>query len=168
MSDSTKTVNKVVIRGRIEDVWREITKTDEVQKVMFNMRCDTNHEVGGPMRMRSANGKVTGVVGEILEFDPPHRYAHTFKFTNFDDPPCKVSYDLRETPEGVEFILTCEDLVPGSRTAKQMKGGADMIAKNLKSIVETGRLPFGTRMLYVLFRVMAPLTPKKCRSENWP
>ena len=49
-----------------------------------------------------------------------------------------------------------------------MKGGADMIAKNLKSIVETGRLPFGTRMLYVLFRVMAPLTPKKCRSENWP
>ena len=34
--------------------------------------------------------------------------------------------------------------------------------------VETGRPSFGTRMLYILFKLMQPLSPKKCRSEHWP
>jgi uncharacterized protein YndB with AHSA1/START domain len=169
MTDETRQVFKIHINGAIEDVWREITKTDEVQKCMFNMQLHTDGlKPGGQMRMRSPDGKYTGVVGEILEYDPPRRYAHTFKFTQYDDPPCTVIYELAEAGGGVDFTMILEDVPAGTKTARQMTQGADMICKTLKAVVETGRPTFGVRMLYGLFKLMAPLTPKKCRSENWP
>jgi uncharacterized protein YndB with AHSA1/START domain len=168
MDETVQSISKIFIRGSIADVWREITKTNEPQKCMFNMQLHTDKfEPGSKIFMRSTDGKYTGVVGEILEFDPPHRYAHTFKFTNFDDPPCKVIYDLKEIEGGVEFTLTSVDIPAGTKTAKQMISGANMIVKTLKSVVENGRPSFGVRMLHVLFKLMAPLTPKKCLSKNW-
>ena len=107
------------------------------------------------------------VAGEVIDFDPPHRYSHTFQFTNFDDPPYKVIYELKDIGGQVEFSLIIEDLVPGTKSAKQMVSGAKMITNTLKSIVETGKPSLGVRMLYVLFKLMAPLSPKRTRSENW-
>lgn len=169
MSASDQAVFKVFIQGTIEAVWREITKTDSAQGCMFNMCLHTTGlKPGAPIRMRTRSGKFTGVVGEVLEFDPPRRYAHTFKFTQYDDPPCKVVYDLREMQGGVEFTLTLLDVPKGTRTAKDMTQGGTMIVNTLKAIVETGRPTFGTRMLYVLFGVMERFSPAKTRSENWP
>lgn len=166
---SERAVFKVFIRGTIQAVWREITKTDEVQKCMFNMKLATRGlKPGAQIRMRTANGKFTGVVGEVLEFDPPQRYAHTFRFTNFDDPPCKVIYELKEVEGGVDFLLVIEEMPTGTRTARQMTQGGTMIVNTLKAMVETGRPSFGTRMLYVLFKMMEPFSPKRARSENWP
>ncbi len=168
MAETERCVFRVFIRGSVEAVWREITKTDELQKCMFNMRLDTaGLKPGAKIRMRTPNGKYTGVVGEVLEFDPPRRYAHTFKFTQYDDPPCRVIYDLKAVEGGVGFTLTCEDMPAGTRTAKDMSRGGTMIVSTLKAIVETGRPSLGVRMLHVLFKVLAPLTPKKCLSENW-
>ncbi len=169
MAGREKIVARIHINGSIEDVWREITKLDEPQGSFFNMRCHTDgYEPGGQIRMRTPNGKWTGVVGEVLEFDPPRRYSHTLRFTRFDDPPCIVTYELEEVGGGVEFTLTVHDVMPGTSTAKQLKGGAGMIVRNLKAIVETGKPPIGTRMLYRLFGIMEAFAPKSTRSENWP
>jgi uncharacterized protein YndB with AHSA1/START domain len=169
MAKTDQAVFKVFIRGSIDAVWREITKTDEVQGCMFNMRLHTDGlKPGGQMRMRSPSGKYTGVVGEILEFDPPHRYVHTFLFTQFDDPPSKVTHELREVAGGVEYTLTHEGLIPGTKTAKRATQGGSMIANTLKAIVETGRPSFGVRLLYRLFKILEWLTPARCRSEHWP
>ena len=170
MAEPRKMVSRVVIKGRIEDVWREITKTDEPQQAIFGARM---HRLRGPPppppRMRTPDGKYTSVVGEILEVDPPRKLSHTMKFTAYDDPWCKVTYELRETPEGVEFTLTSEDVAAGTKTAKDMERGGPFIVGTLKSVVETGRPPLGTRLLYALFSVLGPLVmPKKARSENWP
>ena len=168
MAETTRVVSKIFIRGSITDVWREITKTDQLQKAFFNMRMHRNGDKpGAKVQMRTGNGKYTAVVGEVLEFDPPRRFAHTFRFTQYDDPPCKVIYDLVEVQGGVEFTLTTDELAVGTKTAKDMTRGGDFICKTLKSIVETGRPPFGVRMLHVLFKLLAFTTPKKCRSENW-
>jgi uncharacterized protein YndB with AHSA1/START domain len=164
-----KAIFRVFIRGSIRDVWREITKAGEVQPCMFNMRLDTDGlRPGGQIRMRSANGKYTGVVGEVLEFTPPHRYVHTFRFTQFDDPPCTVIHELKKVEGGVEYTLTHEQVPVGTRTAKQMIQGGALICNTLKAVVERGRPSFGVRLLYRLFRLLEPLTPRKCRSENWP
>jgi uncharacterized protein YndB with AHSA1/START domain len=169
VSETRKIVAKIFIEGSIDDVWNEITKTDELQGAMFNMRLHTDGlGMGGHIRMRTADGKYTGVVGEILEFDPPHRYGHTFKFTNYDDPPCKVFYDLEEVGGGVQFTLTAEEVPVATKTEKQMKGGADFIVKTLKAIVENGRPPLATRVLFVTFKLMAPFSPKSTLSEHWP
>jgi uncharacterized protein YndB with AHSA1/START domain len=168
-SPTTSAVYKVVIRGTIEAVWREITKTDSVQQAMFNMRLHTTGlRPGAPIRVRTKSGRYTPIVGEVLEYDPPVRYAHTFRFTQYDDPPCKVIYELREVPEGVEFTLRVEDVPAGTKTAKQMMQGNQLIVNTLKAVIETGRPSFGVRILYRLFRVLEPLSPKKTRTENWP
>jgi uncharacterized protein YndB with AHSA1/START domain len=167
MPETERAVFKVFIRGSIEAVWHEITKTDEPQLCMFNMKLVTDGlRPGGQIRMRS--GKNTGVVGEVLEFNPPYRYVHTFRFTQYDDPPCTVIHELKEVAGGVEYTLTHENMPIGTKTAKQMNQGGGLIVKTLKSVVERGRPPLGVRILYLLFKVLAPLTPKRCRSENWP
>jgi uncharacterized protein YndB with AHSA1/START domain len=169
MAETEKAVFRIVIRGSIDRVWREITKTDELQKCMFNMRLETDGlKPGGQIRMRSPTGKYTGVVGEVLEFQPPHRYVHTFRFTQFDDPPCTVIHELKEVEGGVEYTLTHENLPAGTKTAKQMNQGGPMICSTLKAVVERGRPAFGVRLLHVLFKVLEPLTPKRCLSKNWP
>ena len=43
-----------------------------------------------------------------------------------------------------------------------------MIINTLKAMVENGRPSFGTRMLYMLFRLLEPLSPKKSLTSNWP
>jgi uncharacterized protein YndB with AHSA1/START domain len=169
MPEAERAVFKVFIRGSIEAVWHEITKTDEPQLCMFNMKLDTDGlRPGGQIRMRTASGKNTGVVGEVLEFRPPHRYVHTFRFTQLDDPPCTVIHELKEVTGGVEYTLTHENMPAGTKTAKQMTQGGALIVKTLKAVVERGRPTFGVRLLYLLFKVTEPLMPKKCRSEHWP
>ena len=169
-TETKRLVAKIFIAGSIDDVWHEITKTDDLQGAIFNMRLHTNGlKMGGQIRMRTDDGRYTGVVGEILAWDPPHRYGHSFKFTNYDDPPCYVFYDLVEVEGGVEFTLTAEGVPVDTKTAKQMESGADFIVKTLKAIVETGRPSLGTRTLFKVFKLLGPvISPKATLSENWP
>jgi uncharacterized protein YndB with AHSA1/START domain len=169
MPDGVRLISRILIHGRIEDVWREITKTDEPQLAIFGARMHRGSlGPGSPIRMRTRNGKYTSVVGEILEVDPPHRFSHTMKFTAYDDPYCKVTYVLEEVPHGVQFTLISEDVPPGTRTEKGMRRGGDFIAATLKAIVEQGRPPLGTRLLYGVMALLVPMTPSRCKTEHWP
>jgi len=163
-------ISRIVIDASIEDVWREITKTDEPQLAMFGAKMHRlTLDAGSPIRMRTPDGVFTSVVGEILEADPPFRFSHTMKFTAYDDPYCKVTYDLREVEGGVEFTLTSEAVPPGTKTHKAMQRGGDFIVKTLKEVLERGRPAAGTRAIYAVMGLMTPLiTPKQCKSELWP
>ncbi|MDB5349395.1 MAG: hypothetical protein JWN86_642 [Planctomycetota bacterium] len=169
MAESDRAVFKVFIRGSADAVWREITKTDALQGCMFNMRLVTpGLAPGAPMQMRTKSDKFVGVVGEVLEYDPPRKYSHTFKFTQFDDPPCTVTYELNPVATGVEFTMTLSNLPLGTKTAKQMVSGGKLIVNTLKAIVETGRPKFGIRLLYKFIGMMESKTPAQCKVENWP
>ncbi|MFT5058435.1 MAG: hypothetical protein ACI89E_001208 [Planctomycetota bacterium] len=37
----------------------------------------------------------------------------------------------------------------------------------MKAVIETGRPTLGIRLLDVMFKLMAPLSPKRCLSTNW-
>ena len=166
---SDKAIYKVLIDAPIETVWSVLVTTNSPLPFFFGSVCETpGLSPGAPIRMRSPNGKYTSVVGDVLEFDPPYRYVHTFKFTNFDDPPCKVTYELKETPDGVEFSLITENVVADTKTENSMKQGGVFITKNLKSFVETGKPTLGGRMILAIIGVMTPFSPKSTRSENWP
>ena len=169
MPEKTKLVHRIHINASIQDVWDALTKEGEVLPFFFNSVLHTTALApGAPMRMRSKDGKFTGVVGDVLELDPPHRYVTTFKFTNFDDPPCKVTHELKEVDGGVEYTLISEQIPAGTKTEKQMKQGGDFIVKTLKGMVENGRPPLGARMILLMIGLFAWATPKKCLSENWP
>ncbi len=169
MSKTKKAVFKVLIEAPIEDVWRELTRTDALLPFFFNSRMETpGLEVGAPMRMQSASGKYTGVIGEILEYTPPTRYSHTFRFTNLDDSPCRVTYELKEVAGGVEFKLIADGIPVGTKTEKYMTQGGDYIVKTLKAVVEERSLPFQSRFIILMCKLTERFTPAKCRSELWP
>lgn len=104
----------------------------------------------------------------MLEFDPPNRFAHSFRSTQYDDPPCTVIHELRPVERGVEVSLVVENLPVGRRTAKSMDSGSRSILETLKSVVEQGRPAFGTRLMYALFERMEFVLPKRCDATHWP
>ncbi|HQR11827.1 MAG TPA: SRPBCC domain-containing protein [Casimicrobiaceae bacterium] len=166
---SPEAMFRIVIRADIQRVWRELTKTDEAQGAVFNAWLHTTGlRPGGRLQMRTGTGKHVLVVGDVLEFDPPRRFVHSHRFTQHDDPVCRVAYDLKPVADGVEVTMRVFDMPAGTATAKSMQSGGNMILKSLKAIAETGRPPFATRLIYRAFDALEFMLPKRTRSEHWP
>lgn len=172
MTKAERSIFEIHIQGSLDDVWYQITKTDEPQECFFNMLMDTPDralDVGNPIYMRTPNGRYTGAVGKVLIFDPPRCYSHTFRFTHLDDPECIVTYELTPSAAGgVDFRMTLDNLTPGTRSATQMTRGGTMIINTLKAMVENGRPSFGTRAAFAFFRALQFTSPASTRSEHWP
>ncbi|OLF77719.1 hypothetical protein AWH62_03340 [Maricaulis sp. W15] len=162
---------RVVIRATIDQVWSELIRTDRPLPFFFNGQYDTpGLKDGAAFAMRTPDGKHTLVMGKVIEFEPPYRYAHTFRFTTAEDPVSIVRYVLKEVEGGVEFTLINEHAASDavSKSEKQMAQGAKFICENLKALVETGKATTGGRMMLFMFSLMAPMTPKSALSSNWP
>lgn len=174
MSDNNefaeKAIYEVFIEAPLEKVWAELVKTDEMLPFFFGSVCKSTGElaIGVPMAMETTDGKYRSVVGKVLEFDPPNRYSHSFKFTGHNDPPCVVTYELTAVEGGTKFSLVTTNVPAGTKTESGMAQGGKFIVETLKQVVEQGRPSLGNRLLLRLMKLAQPLTPKKCRSENWP
>ena len=169
MVESKRQVFRVVIDGPQEAIFRELTRTDGLLPAIFNSRMHTTGtKPGARMQMRTPSGDHVMVDGEIVEYDPPRRFVHLHKFTTVDDPVCKVTYELKPVTGGVEVTLTVDDMPLGTKTAKEMSKGGDFILRNLKSIVETGRPPLGTRIMYAMFGALEFMLPARTKSAQWP
>ena len=169
-NDPTKSITSTFINAPIETVWSTLVATDTPLPFFFVSVCQTTHglQEGAKMRMVNPNGKVAMVVGKVIAFDPPHRYAHTFQMTNIDEPPCTVTYALREKDGGTEFDLIITEMVDGSKLRKEMLGAQNFITSNLKAMAETGKAAFTGRMVLRMAPLMALIAKKSQRIENWP
>ena len=166
---TTTQVSRVTIHAPIRQVWDTLTKEGVVLPFFFGTILETTElGPGAPIRMRSPDGKFTGVVGDVLEFEPPFKYSMTFKFTNFDDAVCKVTHELKEIEGGTEYTLTSSEIPVGTKTEKQMAQGGKIITSTLKSCVETGKPTFMARFIMTMSKLTAFMVPKQCRSEHWP
>lgn len=167
---ATKSVNRTFIEAPIETVWATLVATDTPLPFFFGSICQTTNglQTGAKMRMVNPNGKVAMVVSEVLVVEPPHRYSHTFQMTNIDEPPCTVTYELREKDGGTEFDLVITEMVEGSKLAKEMLGAQGYIASNLKAMAETGKPAFTGRMVTLMSPLMAIIAKKSQRIEHWP
>lgn len=165
-----KSIHRTYIEAPIETVWSVLVATDKPLPFFFGSICDTKDGLkpGAQMRMVHPNRKIAMVVGEVLAFEPPHRYSHTFKMTNLKDDPCMVTYELREKDGGTEFDLIIENAIEGSELHTQMIGAQDFIAKNLKKIAETGKPAFSGTMVTIMSPLVALLAKKEQRIERWP
>lgn len=168
-SYGTRQIWKVTIAAPIDVVWSTLVKTDEALPFFFGSVCQTQSglERGKPMRMVSKDKKFAIVVGEVLEFSPPYRYSHTTSFTRVTgEQPARTTYELKEVPGGTEFTLISE-AIAGTKTGKMNQGGS-FIVNNLKSLIETGKPAFSGSLFMALSPLMALMSPRRSRIENWP
>jgi uncharacterized protein YndB with AHSA1/START domain len=164
-----KQVYKVLINAPIETVWSELVDTTRPRPFFWNGSWDTPElAAGNPYRVASNQGRAVAVIGRILEMDPPHRLVTTFRLTALPDPPSRVTYELQEKDGGTEFSLITEQVLAGSKSEKSMAGGSRFIVENFKAYVETGKVTLGARITLAMYSLLAPLTPKSMRAENWP
>lgn len=171
MSGDKKQVYKTIINAPIETVWNTLVKTDAVLPFFFGSVCETKDGLkpGRKMRMVTPDRKIAAVVGEVLEFSPPHRYSHTMAFTQYaGEAASTVTYELKEVPGGTEFSLITTNVPAGTKSEKSMAQGGPFIIQNLKSLVETGKPAFSGKMVMMLNPLMGMMTPRSCRIEHWP
>jgi uncharacterized protein YndB with AHSA1/START domain len=169
MTETTRAVFRIDIKGSIDDVWHQLTKQGEPQAAVFNAWLTAQSlQVGNQVQMRTGSGKKVLVVGRVTAFEPPRRFSHTFRFTQYDDPECEITYELKPIDGGVQCTLIVDRMPVGTPTAKDMAGGGTMIVNTLKEVVETGRPKLGTRLMYWVFGRMEFVLPKKTNATHWP
>jgi uncharacterized protein YndB with AHSA1/START domain len=167
--ETTTQVSRVTIDAPIQTVWDALTKEGEVLPFFFGTVLHTTTLApGSPIRMRTPNGKYTGVVGDVLELDPPNKYSTTFKFTNYDDAVCKVTHELKQVGNQTEYTMTSEYVPVDTKTAKSMKQGGTFIVNELKRHVETGKPSFMARFIMIMGKLFAFTSPKASLTKNWP
>lgn len=162
--------NATFIKAPVETVWSILVATDTALPFFFGAICDTRDGLrpGARMRMVHPNRKIAMVVGEVLAFDPPHLYSHTFRMTHIDEGPATVTYRLTPEGDGTRFELIIENAPAGGRLEKEMLGAQKFIGSNLKALSETGRPAFSGRMVGWLSPLMALMAKRSQRIENWP
>jgi uncharacterized protein YndB with AHSA1/START domain len=162
-------VFRIQIDAPPERVWKELTKTDEAQGAVFNAwLVSTVLGEGAPLQMRTGSGKNVIVDGRVLVFRPFTHFAHSHRFTQYDDPACEVHYLLEAKHGGTELTLRVKGCPEGTATEKSMQSGGDFILKHLKRLAEGQGLPLGTKLMYGMMGAMEFVLPKRCRTENWP
>ena len=168
MSELKSAVFKVYIEAPIQSVWDAMTREKEVLPHFYNSVMHTPElAAGSPLRMCSPDEKFTAVVGEILEVDAPRRFVHTTMFTQLEDAPSKVTYELEEKNGGTELIMLLADVPAGSKSEGYMMSGGPFITEILKRVIDTGRPPLKHRLFLVMIGLFGFMTPKVFRTENW-
>ncbi len=141
-------------------VWRELTATGSVQPFYFDTVLDSTMQPGAPLRYQTRNGKHVFITGEVLELIPEQRFSHSFQFTDLQDPPSTVCFELEEIEGGTRLTVTHEGSAGIAKTMTRATRGWKSIFANLKSQLERGRLPLKSRVMHGIMRLMTPLLPK--------
>ena len=160
-------VLSVDIHVPVQRVWDEITKTGSIQRPLYNCLLETTLRPGSRLRYYSPDKKRVFVVGEIVEVDPPRRLKHTYHFMmNGIEPPTMVTWELTEIPGGCRVTLTHAGFTSAHKAPEKQGAGWREILGLLKSELETGTIPFKTRLMYSVMGLTMWMLPKSTRIEE--
>lgn len=148
-------------------VWDEITKLGQVQRALYNTVLESDLQPGSRLRYTSPDGKRVFVVGEVVAVEPPRKFAHTYWFTTWKGGvPTLVTWELEDEAGGCRVTITHSGWIGEHEAYEKTAGGWKEILHLLKHELETGRLPFKTRVLYRVMGWFMFLLPKSTRVES--
>lgn len=150
----------------VETVWAEITKTGRLQRALYNTVLESDLTPGSRLRYYSPDKKRVFIVGEVLAVEPPRLLKHTYRMTMHEDEPTVVTWELSQTPKGTRVTLTHAGWTAEHATKDKTLGGWNEILELLKSDLETGNVPFKTRVLYTVMGAMSFMLPKSTKVEE--
>jgi len=160
VSANKKTVFSVLIAAPPQTVWDRLTTPGVVQPFYFNSILEADLRPGGDLSYLSTNRKVTFIKGQILEVTAPSRLVHTFRFNDLSDEPSTVTFELTPEADGTRLTVTHEGSEATAKTFGRVERGWRSILTNLQVWMETGKLPFKSRVQNVVMGLMLPFMPK--------
>ncbi len=157
MQDHVLSVDIMVPRQK---VWDEITKLGRVQRALMNTLLETGLTPGAKLRYYSPDRKRVFIVGKVVEVVTGRKFSHTYMFTTRPETPSLVTWELQEIPGGCRVTLTHSGWTDQAKTHKSVVAGWRQILDVLKVELETGDIPFKTKMLYGMMSAFMFMMPK--------
>ncbi|HET6501513.1 MAG TPA: SRPBCC domain-containing protein [Amycolatopsis sp.] len=127
----------------VTEVWAAITA--ERQPWYFNSAFVGPRRAGEPFRYEKPDGSITYIDGILTEFVPPRRMVQEFRFTDLEDAPTTVVWEVAEE-DGHAVVTLLHDFPEITATYKRTKGGWPRILDSLEAILVRGKLPLLTRV----------------------
>jgi len=156
----------IEIEAPIQRVWDEVTRTEGLQRGMFNCSMEAEMAPGGRVRYRNKRGTHCFVWGEVVECEPPTRWVLTFAFSGLGEAPTRVEWTLEETSPGVTRVTVLHSGFPSeNKTYKSVSKVWPKILRRFKDVIERGEVSVGTRMMYGVMAAMSFMLPKKLTNE---
>lgn len=139
--EKPKHVYDVYIRATPERVWEAVTSGGIAKKWFHETTLTGDLKPGSSIQYVNPDG-TSAVDGEVVEFDPPKRFVHTWRsnwgpdFAN--DRASRVTWEV--TPMGSTTLLrmTHDDFDGETATYQSISQGWAPILSSLKSFLETG------------------------------
>jgi uncharacterized protein YndB with AHSA1/START domain len=145
------------VRTTPEKLWAALTDPQTIRKYWFGMNVECDWKPGSPWRLEFEDGR-TADSGEILEADPPKRLV--IRWRNEFKPELKAAGFTRCTMEiemaeyypnyggkAVKLTITHQaEVEQGGPMIEAVSGGWPKVLSNLKSLLETGRVAFETKV----------------------
>ncbi len=147
------------------EVWEAMTRTDEPRPYYFDAVLEAEMVPGGRWRFLTDDLERFLAGGEILAIDPTRRFEQSFQAADLDDPASRITVELSETDLGCHVVLTHDRFPHKTTTYRRFRRAHPLALSALKSVLETGELPFRARIYTLMFKPgMKTMT---VRAEPW-
>ena len=131
-------VYQVEVTASPEEAWAALTDPATVRRYYYETTPRTTWEVGSRIDFVDDAGDVQ-LTGEILEFDPPHRLAHTFVATWYggSDDQGSLHWEVAASGTGTSITLVHRGVRAESREGSETADGSRYLIEALRDLLGT-------------------------------
>ena len=148
-----------------EAVWNAFTRTGEPRAYYFDAVLQAELTPGGRWRFVTDDLERLLASGEVLAVDPPYRFEQSFEAADLDDPPSRITVELRETAADTRITLVHDRFPRETATFRRFRRAHPLALSALKVQLETGDLPVRASIYTVIFKPGMKLFT--VRAEPW-
>ncbi len=157
---------QIDIHAPIDRVWAELFKKGIPHHAMFGTYLNGNLSPGETITYRSRSGSHTFVLGKVLEVEVPRRLVHTFRFSMQKDEPTLVEWNLESRGASTRVIVNHSRFEGQTKTYKSVETSWPKILGLYKILIETSKVPAGTKFGNAMMMAMTFMLPKTTRTQN--
>ena len=141
MTNTAEHVYVTYIAASQQKIWNAIVNPEFTHKY-WTYDNISDWKVGSKWEHREKETGKLGIVGKVVEFDPPRRLVLTWADPKEAADPAansRVTFQLEPMDEMVKLTVTHDQLLPGSGMERGITEGWPRVLSSLKSFLETGK-----------------------------
>jgi uncharacterized protein YndB with AHSA1/START domain len=135
-----------------QEVWTAFVETEVPRSYYFDTVLQAELEAGGRWRFVTEDRGRLLASGEIVELEPPARLELTFAAADLEDAPSRLAIGLEAVDGGTRVEVTHGAFAGETATFRRFRRAHPLALSAMKSVLETGRLPWRARIYTAIFK----------------